>query len=97
MGADEQLGGYSRHRGRFVSSGGDFAAVCEEIELEVGRISERNLGRDNRIVADSGVAPRFPYLDEDVVRYASLSVQCEIIYIPRYLVSSAEGTRARYK
>ena len=76
MGADEQLGGYSRHRGRFVSSDGDFAAVSEEIELEVGRISERNLGRDNRIVADSGVAPRFPYLDEDVVRYASLSVQC---------------------
>ena len=48
MGADEQLGGYSRHRGRFVSSGGDFAAVTEEIALEVGRISERNLGRDNR-------------------------------------------------
>ena len=82
MGADEQLGGYSRHRGRFVSSGGDFAAVTAEIALEVGRISERNLGRDNRIVADSGVAPRFPYLDEEVVRWVCRGLQTasEVIY-----------------
>ena len=55
MGADEQLAGYSRHRGRFMSSGGDFAAVTEEIALEVGRISERNLGRDNRCGGRKGV------------------------------------------
>ena len=31
--------------------------------------SERNLGRDNRIVSDHGVAGRYPFLDEGVVSY----------------------------
>jgi asparagine synthetase B (glutamine-hydrolysing) len=69
MGADEQLGGYARHRARF--NGGDWTALTDEIRMEVERIAERNLGRDNRIVADRGVAPRFPYLDEDVVSFLS--------------------------
>ncbi|XP_063615038.1 asparagine synthetase domain-containing protein 1-like [Penaeus indicus] len=65
MGADEQLAGYSRHRGRF--SAGGWPALLEEIDMEISRIHTRNLGRDNRILADHGRAPRFPYLDEDVV------------------------------
>ncbi|XP_042210769.1 asparagine synthetase domain-containing protein 1-like [Homarus americanus] len=65
MGADEQLGGYSRHRGRFLAGG--WSALLEEINMEISRIHTRNLGRDNRILADHGRAPRFPYLDEDVV------------------------------
>ncbi|XP_050715999.1 asparagine synthetase domain-containing protein 1-like isoform X1 [Eriocheir sinensis] len=65
QGADEQLGGYSRHRGRFTTGG--WLALLEEIEMEVARIHTRNLGRDNRILAHHGRAPRFPYLDEEVV------------------------------
>lgn len=56
MGADEQLGGYSRHRGRF--SAGSWPALLEEIDMEISRIHTRNLGRDNRILADHGRAPR---------------------------------------
>ena len=67
MGADEQLGGYSRHRSSFQKGG--FSALHEEITMETKRISARNLGRDNRIVADRGVAPRCPFLDEKVVNH----------------------------
>ncbi|XP_071542024.1 asparagine synthetase domain-containing protein 1 isoform X1 [Panulirus ornatus] len=65
MGADEQLGGYSRHRRCFAEGG--WSSLLNEINMEISRIHTRNLGRDNRILADHGRAPRFPYLDEDVV------------------------------
>ena len=42
-----------------------------EIQRQIDAISERNLGRDNRIVSDHSVAGRFPYLDERVVNYLS--------------------------
>jgi len=48
MGIDEQLGGYSRHRTRFAREGHE--GLGEELRMELLRISERNLGRDNRIV-----------------------------------------------
>ncbi len=69
MGADEQLGGYSRHRSAYQNGGKD--GLLDELEMELLRISERNLGRDNRIVSDHGVAGRFPYLDERVVSFLS--------------------------
>ena len=47
MGADEQLGGYSRHRNVFHKTS-DWSAVDDEIEMEIDRISCRNLGRDDR-------------------------------------------------
>ena len=68
-GADEQMAGYARHRQRF--SNGGWPALIAEIEMEMNRISERNLGRDNRIIADHGRAPRLPYLDERVVKCLS--------------------------
>ena len=48
MGIDEQMGGYSRHRTRFVREGHE--GLADELKMELLRISERNLGRDNRIV-----------------------------------------------
>lgn len=67
MGADEQLGGYSRHRTRFINEG--WQGLMDEMEMEVKRISKRNLGRDDRCISDHGREARFPFLDEEVVSF----------------------------
>lgn len=67
IGADEQLAGYSRHRVRFQTHG--MEGLNEEIEMELGRISSRNLGRDDRVIGDHGKEARFPFLDENVVSF----------------------------
>ncbi|XP_059418359.1 asparagine synthetase domain-containing protein 1-like [Carassius carassius] len=67
IGADEQLAGYSRHRVRYKNSG--LEGLVKELAMELGRISSRNLGRDDRIIGDHGKEARFPYLDEDVVSF----------------------------
>lgn len=56
IGADEQLAGYSRHRVRFQTHG--MEGLNEEIEMELGRISSRNLGRDDRVIGDHGKEAR---------------------------------------
>ena len=65
MGADEQLAGYARHRGRYQNQG--LTGLCSEMKMEMERISERNLGRDDRILSDHGKESRLPYLDEHLV------------------------------
>ncbi|NXW66316.1 ASND1 protein, partial [Eurystomus gularis] len=67
MGADEQLAGYSRHRVCFKKYG--LEGLNKELEMELDRISSRNLGRDDRIIGDHGKEARFPFLDEDVVSF----------------------------
>ncbi|XP_064142972.1 asparagine synthetase domain-containing protein 1 [Loxodonta africana] len=67
IGADEQLAGYSRHRARFQTHG--LEGLNKEIEMELGRISSRNLGRDDRVIGDHGKEGRFPFLDENVVSF----------------------------
>lgn len=67
MGADEQLAGYSRHRTAYKRGG--WGGLVLEVQMEVERISQRNLGRDNRIIADHGREARLPYLDENVISF----------------------------
>lgn len=67
MGADEQLAGYSRHRTRYENEG--LKGLGEELKMEMKRISERNLGRDDRILSDHGKESRLPFLDEDLVSF----------------------------
>ncbi|MBZ3891094.1 Asparagine synthetase domain-containing protein 1 [Sciurus carolinensis] len=62
IGADEQLAGYSRHRIRFQTLG--LEGLNKEIAMELGRISFRNLGRDDRVIADHGKEARLFYLHE---------------------------------
>ncbi|CAJ1939726.1 unnamed protein product [Sphenostylis stenocarpa] len=73
-GADEQCAGYGRHRtsyrrGRYYCDNGTFwLGLHEEMKLDMQRIWRRNLGRDDRCIADNGKEARFPFLDEDVIR-----------------------------
>ncbi|KAJ3759599.1 asparagine synthase-domain-containing protein [Lentinula raphanica] len=74
LGSDELLGGYGRHRSAYNSGG--WAAVIEELQLEIDRIPIRNLGRDDRVISSHGKETRHPFLSLDVVSFlAKLSVQ----------------------
>ncbi|KAJ0420174.1 asparagine synthase-domain-containing protein [Aspergillus carlsbadensis] len=67
LGADELFAGYARHGMAFARSG--FKGLIDEIDLDVGRLGKRNLGRDNRVIAHWGREARFPFLDEDFVAW----------------------------
>ncbi|KAA1065365.1 hypothetical protein PGT21_013601 [Puccinia graminis f. sp. tritici] len=66
LGADELLGGYSRHRSAF-SSASPWINLIQELQLDIDRIPTRNLGRDDRIIAHHGREVRYPFLDRDVI------------------------------
>ncbi|KAK2588827.1 hypothetical protein KPH14_001698 [Odynerus spinipes] len=67
MGADELFGGYMRHRTTLKHKG--WNDLGQELAIELARISQRNLGRDDRIVSDHGRQSRLPYLDENLIEY----------------------------
>lgn len=67
MGADEQLGGYGRHRKAFDRGG--MEELAAELAMDQARFWERNLGRDDRIAADHGKEARFPFLDAHVTGF----------------------------
>ena len=67
MGADEQLGGYGRHRKAFERGG--MEELASELKMDQERFWERNLGRDDRIAADHGKEARFPFLDAHVTEF----------------------------
>lgn len=68
LGADELFGGYSRHVAAFERLG--YASLIDELKLDVGRLGKRNLGRDDRAISNWGREVRFPFLDEDFMRWA---------------------------
>ncbi|XP_033136447.1 asparagine synthetase domain-containing protein 1 isoform X1 [Brassica rapa] len=51
-GADEQCAGYGRHRTKYRN--GSWVALDQEMKLDMQRIWKRNLGRDDRCIADNG-------------------------------------------
>lgn len=65
IGADETLAGYTRHRRAFERRG--VRGLVEELNRDFGRLWKRNLGRDDRVVSDSGREGRYPYLDEGLL------------------------------
>ncbi|KAF9581305.1 hypothetical protein BGW38_001727 [Lunasporangiospora selenospora] len=67
LGADEQLGGYSRHKDQFALT--QWEGLIKELQLDLDRISTRNLGRDDRIISDHGKEARYPFLCTNVVQY----------------------------
>ncbi|KAF9111717.1 Asparagine synthetase domain-containing protein 1 [Mortierella sp. AM989] len=69
LGADEQLGGYSRHKEQFKAA--SWKGLIHELQLDLDRISTRNLGRDDRIISDHGKEARYPFLGANVVQFLS--------------------------
>lgn len=68
LGADELFGGYQRHATAFARKG--YPGLVDELELDINRLGKRNLGRDDRVLSHWGRETRFPYLDEDLVKWA---------------------------
>lgn len=69
LGADELFAGYGRHGIAFARQG--FQGLIDEINLDVGRLGKRNLGRDDRVISNWGREARFPFLDEEFVSWAT--------------------------
>ena len=67
LGADELLGGYSRHATAYERGG--LAWLLKELDIDIRRIGCRNLGRDDRVISNWGKEVRYPFLDEDVIRF----------------------------
>jgi asparagine synthetase B (glutamine-hydrolysing) len=68
LGADELFGGYQRHATAFARHG--YPGLLDELELDFSRLGKRNLGRDDRVISNSGREVRFPFLDEDFIALA---------------------------
>ena len=68
LGADELFGGYTRHATAFDRRG--HQGLVDELELDFLRLGKRNLGRDDRVISHWGREARYPYLDEELVRWA---------------------------
>ncbi|CAH7671245.1 asparagine synthase-domain-containing protein [Phakopsora pachyrhizi] len=70
LGADELLGGYSRHRSAFLTTSlrsNNWVRLLDELAMDLERISTRNLGRDDRIMSWFGREVRYPLLDRRVI------------------------------
>ena len=68
LGADELFAGYQRHAVAFAHRGQH--GLLDELALDINRLGKRNLGRDDRVISHWGKEVRYPYLDEDLVRWA---------------------------
>ncbi|RVD81528.1 uncharacterized protein DFL_009390 [Arthrobotrys flagrans] len=66
LGADELFGGYARHGTAFNRAG--YPGLIDELELDLTRLGRRNLGRDDRIIANWSREARFPFLDERLLQ-----------------------------
>ncbi|CAH7689466.1 asparagine synthase-domain-containing protein [Phakopsora pachyrhizi] len=70
LGADELLGGYSRHRLAFLTtslSSNNWERLLDELAMDLERISTRNLGRDDRMMSWFGLEVRHPLLNRRVI------------------------------
>jgi asparagine synthetase B (glutamine-hydrolysing) len=79
MGADEQLGGYSRHLSAFQSD--SWNGLLKEMQMDLDRLGHRNLGRDDRCISDHGREARYPFLDEEFVNWlckVPLCIKCNL-------------------
>ncbi|PWN48330.1 hypothetical protein IE53DRAFT_389479 [Violaceomyces palustris] len=67
LGADELLGGYSRHRAAFEKDG--WEGLAKELQMDLERLPTRNLGRDDRVLSSHSKEARYPFLSRQVVEH----------------------------
>ncbi|KDN45909.1 hypothetical protein K437DRAFT_246888 [Tilletiaria anomala UBC 951] len=80
LGADELFGGYARHRTAYSKEG--WSGLTKELQLDLDRLPERNLGRDDRMIACTGREARYPFLATNVVTFACSLPAAEKANIP---------------
>lgn len=68
LGADELFAGYTRHATAYNRHGSQ--GLLDELNLDIGRLGKRNLGRDDRVITNWSKEARFPFLDERLVAWA---------------------------
>ncbi|KMV66287.1 asparagine synthase [Encephalitozoon cuniculi EcunIII-L] len=68
-GADEMFGGYHKYKD---------SCFREDMMFDLFTISHHNLCRDDRVISDSQVECRFPFLDSELVEY-SLEIGSSVI------------------
>ena len=68
LGADELFGGYHKFNNKSNEE------LIPELNKQINNIHDRNLNRDDKVIAINGVELRYPFLDEDVVEWSTSSV-----------------------
>jgi len=69
LGADELYGGYHKFANK------DNQSLAEELKRQINNIHERNLQRDDKVIADNGVEVRYPFLSHKVIKYSTESIE----------------------
>ncbi|WVQ62654.1 uncharacterized protein L199_000801 [Kwoniella botswanensis] len=78
LGADEQLGGYARHRHAFQREG--WEGLISETQMDIARLPTRNLSRDDRMLSSHARDARYPYLSLSFISYLSslpIHIKCD--------------------
>lgn len=68
LGADELYGGYHKFNNKSNEE------LIPELNKQISNIHDRNLNRDDKVIAINGVELRYPFLDEQVVEWSTSEV-----------------------
>ncbi|KAF0268017.1 hypothetical protein FOG48_02995 [Hanseniaspora uvarum] len=68
LGADELYGGYHKFNNKSNEE------LIPELNKQINNIHDRNLNRDDKVIAINGVELRYPFLDEHVVEWSTSSI-----------------------
>lgn len=71
LGADEIFCGYARYKHALKRGENE---LIEEMNFDLFRLWNRNLGRDDRAVSKNGKELRFPFLNIELVEYVRKNV-----------------------
>ncbi|GAV46434.1 hypothetical protein ZYGR_0A00250 [Zygosaccharomyces rouxii] len=68
LGADELYGGYYKFARKSTDE------LVEELTRQINNIYNRNLNRDDKVIAANGVEVRYPFLDRHVIEFSMQSI-----------------------